>query len=97
MSVGIMREQAGTYLQIAHKVRINRPGRPDLVSNRPRNIQTGVYLDADAPTLVTLEEGDMADFDMLLKVGVIRPSEKAPAPSQRKAAAIDSDGGDTDG
>lgn len=72
----VQAEQAGTYRQIAHRLRIQRgPGRPDLVSERPRN-KSGRYLDSAAePTLVTFDSYCQVDVDSLLRNGGIQAFE----------------------
>jgi len=79
-------EQAGSYVQIAHKLRIQ--GRKDLngtqhvglrgatpeTNIRPRDTRTGRYTDSDDElTLIELREGDPVDVMALLAAGAIRP------------------------
>jgi len=73
-----------TYRQIAHKLRIHRPGQPDRVSVRPRagNAEQGwgAYLDSEAfPTLIEIEAEDVVDVEALLRSGAIAPWEPPPA------------------
>jgi hypothetical protein len=77
-----------TYIQLAHRLRINgRDGRPDRVSERPRQGGPGAwgpYLDDPdtAPTLIELGPDD-ADIGMLLRSCAVRayspPAAEAPA------------------
>jgi hypothetical protein len=62
-----------TYRQLTQRLRVQRPGRPDLVSERPRE-EGGArrFLDSDAaPTLVTFEDGELVDVAWLLRIGAI--------------------------
>lgn len=63
------------YRQLAHRLRITRPGKPDKVSERPREGSQkagwGRFLDDDKPTLITIEPGDQVDVAFLLQVGAI--------------------------
>lgn len=69
----------GTYIQIAHRLRIQRgPGRPDKLSERPRAGSRergwGAFTDSpDKPTLITFDEYDQVDVDALLRSGAIVP------------------------
>ena len=73
-------EQAGVYRQLAHKLRIQKAGTPDRVSERPRHERTRRYLDSDAePTLVELREGDQVDVPALLAIGGIAPYQAPKA------------------
>jgi len=75
---------AQVYRQLTHRIRIQRgPGRPDKVSERPRDDVTGRFLDSDEePTLITFEEDDDVDIPWLLKIGAIVPWESAPEESE---------------
>lgn len=77
--MGNLVEHEKTYIQIAHRLRIQRgPGKPDTVSERPREQKTGRYTDTDAPTLIALHKGDLADVDSLLALGAIEEQPVAP-------------------
>ena len=79
-------QQARTYVQIAHRLRIQRgPGKPDNVSERPREQKTGRYTDSDAPTLITFHRGDLADVESLLANGAIEEQPAVPSPVANKA------------
>lgn len=76
-------EQAGTYRQIAHKLRIQAgPGKPDRLSERPR-ARSGRYLDEDNPTMVELYEGDLVDVPSLIQQGGLERVE----PPRKEAAS----------
>ena len=64
-----------TYRQITHRLRIQRgPGRTDKISERPRNLMTGDFLDdASNPTLITFDEYDQVNIPYLLTLGAIEP------------------------
>lgn len=82
-------EQAGTYRVLAPGLRIQRPGRGDLVVNRPRSgdRRNGRFVDSDAePTLVTLEEGERCDVAFLLKIGAIEPHTPPEKPAGKAKA-----------
>lgn len=70
-----------TYRVIAKGIRVQRPGRPHLEVKRPRNPDTGQFLDSDAaPTLITFADDDDVDIATLLRQGSIvawPPSEPA--------------------
>lgn len=72
---------ASQYRQIAHRLRVQRgPGRPDLVSERPRRGSKkqgwGDYLDSpEHPTLVEFDEYCQVDIPALLRQGAIAPRE----------------------
>ncbi len=64
------------FRQVSHRLRIHRPGKPDNVSERPREGNRedgwGQYLDGDDnPTLIAFEAGDVADVADLLRMGAI--------------------------
>lgn len=63
------------YRQIAHKLRIERPGHPHRESMRPRAGQRGdwrEFLDSDDnPTLVEFYADDRVDIPALLRQGAI--------------------------
>ena len=61
------------YRQIAHRLRVQRgPGRPDLVSERPRHKDSGRVLDSDEkPTLISFDEYCLIDLDGLVRLGAI--------------------------
>jgi len=79
-------ENLGPFIQIVHRLRWTKdaPPRVDRISERPRNRQTGAYLDGDVPTLVTFEEDDAIDVPALLTQGALRPYV---APKARPSAA----------
>lgn len=86
--MSVTAEQSGQYVQISRKLRIQRgPGVADLVSERPSDPRTKRLLDdpANAPTLITLTEGDLADVPSLLALGAIVPY--APPKSAKKGGA----------
>ncbi len=83
-----------TFRQLAQRIRVQRPGRPDLVSERPRQ-KSGArhFLDSDgAPTLVTFEDDDRVDVAYLLRIGAITPWPPADAepmvPPKRQSAGL---------
>lgn len=79
-----------TYRQLAQRIRVQRPGRPDLVSERPREAAgQRRFKDSDeAPTLVTFDDDDLVDVERLLRIGAIAPwppvsGGVAPTPKRR--------------
>ncbi len=77
----VTESQAGRYWQLSHRLRIARgPGVPDRVSERPRDRDSGRYLDYESPTVVEFEVGDLVDVPSLLAIGAIAPAD-APHPS----------------
>ena len=70
-------EQAGTYKQIAHRLRIHDAQGVSVNHERPRTGTKGdwgAYLDSDEePTLITLNAGDQVDVPALLSAGGIQP------------------------
>lgn len=82
-------EHCGSYRQVAGKLRFQRgPGRPDKVSERPRDPRTRAYTDDDAPTIVTLDEHDVADVPALLALGTLmRLPDAGPAAEISEADA----------
>lgn len=75
-----------TYLQHTHRLRRSYPGRPDVVSERPRHKRTGQFLDADNPTTVTFTGEEVnVDIDFLLRIGAIAPLPAQPAPPEPPA------------
>ena len=70
MTPTVTAEQAGTYRQVTHKLRVQ--GRVPETSERPRSTRGAKrYLDLDNPTLITFKEGDVADVPRLLRMGAI--------------------------
>lgn len=66
------------YRQIAHKLRIDMgPGKPDFVSERPRRLRDGAFLDLDedgqSSTRVEIPDGARVDVDELVRIGAIEP------------------------
>lgn len=64
------------YRQLAHRLRIERPGHPHRVSERPRQGNRergwGAFTDSDdAPTLVEFHPDDQVDIPALLRSGAI--------------------------
>lgn len=90
MDVRVSAEQAGTYLQIAHRLRIQ--GRVPETSERPRSDgKSRRFLDegpGKAPTLITFAEGDHADVPRLLRAGAIQ-TWAPPAPEAPRSAAAE--------
>ena len=78
MNPTVTAEQAGTYRQLAHKLRIQ--GRVPETSERPRHQKSRRFLDDKEPTLIAFAEGDPADVARLLAIGAIEPWA-APAPA----------------
>ena len=79
------------YRQITYKLRVQRgPGRPDLVSERPRN-KKGEYTDDKKPKLVSFDEHCRVDVERLLRIGAIEEytppavSEQAKSKSEAKS------------
>ena len=84
-----------TYIQLSHRLRIHRPGKPDLVSERPRegNREDGWenYRDLDKPTLISFEPGDQVDIAALMACGAIAllpPKSEAVARREVKSGKI---------
>lgn len=88
--------EAGKYKQLTHRLRISRPGKPDRVSERPRN-QAGEFTDGEAGTTVELLEGDAVDVAFLVQVGAVEPllkrQERALETAMLDAGALESRGG----
>lgn len=67
------------FRQLSARLRVQRgPGRPDLVSERPRERRAdgsaGRYLDSpEQPTLITFDEYCQVDVEALLRIGAIAP------------------------
>ena len=61
------------YRQKTRKLQISRgPGKPDLVSVRPRHKKSGVFQDSDEkPTLVEFDEHCRVDLEFLQETGAI--------------------------
>lgn len=83
------------YRQLSARLRVQRgPGRPDLVSERPRDVKQdgslGRYVDSEeAPTLVTFDAHCQVDVPSLLQIGAI--AEYAP-PAPEAAGEEDAGG-----
>jgi len=60
------------YIQRSRKLRIHRPGKPDLVSARPVD-RKGNYADTTKPTLIEIGADCAVDPVRLLKLGAIEP------------------------
>lgn len=78
------------FRQWSHRLRIQQPGKPDRISERPRRGNRdkgwGDFLDSDEhPTLVTFEPGDQVDVAFLIKTGAISPYTP-PQPAKGEAA-----------
>lgn len=77
------------YRQIAHRLRLQMgPGKPDIVSERPRQKKTGRYLDLDqdglSTTRIEIPEGALVDVDQLVRIGAIEAVPRwrtAPEPT----------------
>jgi len=66
------------YIQRSKALRIRRPGKPDLVSERPVD-RKGNYTDATKPTLIEIDPDCVVDTEALLRIGAIEdyaPAEK---------------------
>lgn len=83
------------YRQIAARLRIQRPGRPHLESERPRRQlrdgSFGRYLDSDEnPTLITFDADCDVDVAALLRSGAIAPyAPPAPEPDATEEGGAD--------
>jgi len=60
------------YIQRCRKLRLHRPGKPDLVSARPVD-RKGNYADTNKPTLIEIGADCAVDPARLLKLGAIVP------------------------
>lgn len=84
---------AKQYRQISGKLRIQRgPGRPDYVSERPRDPRTQRYTDLEEPTLVSFDQHCQVDVEKMIRrhqIAELEPGTPAPAAkaSAPKAAA----------
>jgi hypothetical protein len=58
------------YIQRSRALRIHRPGKPDLISERPVD-RKGNYADTAKPTLIELGPDCAVDPARLLKIGAI--------------------------
>jgi hypothetical protein len=76
------------YVQIARKLRIARPGLPDLVSTRPTD-KDGRYTDLETPTLVDIDATCTADVPSLLSIGAIA---ELPKPKRAPRGGGDGEG-----
>ena len=78
------------YRQITQKLRLQYgPGKPDVVSERPRHEASGRYLD-NGETYVELTGEEVGvDVAMLLAIGAIEP---LPEPKRATAKKGDADG-----
>ncbi|MCJ7676385.1 MAG: hypothetical protein MUO35_01520 [Anaerolineales bacterium] len=65
------------YIQRSAKLRIHRPGKPDLVSARPVD-RKGNYADTAKPTLIELGPDCAVDPARLLKIGAIEALLEKP-------------------
>ena len=79
-----------TYIQVSKKVRIHRPGKPDLVSTRPVD-RKGRYTDIDKPTLIEIGKDCAVSVERMLRIGVIRLRRPVPIPEpeEEKEVAVD--------
>jgi hypothetical protein len=76
------------YIQVTRKLRIARPGLPDLVSERPSD-EKGRYTDLESPTMVDIDATCAADVAGLLSIGAIA---EAPKPKTRRSGGADGEG-----
>jgi hypothetical protein len=72
------------YIQVSAKLRVHRPGLPDLMSVRPTD-KAGRYTDVEQPTLIDLDDTCVVDVPALLNIGAIAEVPKAKA--SRKGGA----------
>lgn len=77
------------YRQIAQRLRLQMgPGRPDIVSERPRH-KSGRYLDLDddgqSTTVIDIPADTLADIPALLRQGAIQEMPQ-PTPKSGKGA-----------
>ena len=76
------------YVQLSKALRIRRPGKADLVSERPVD-RKGNYTDAAKPTLIEIGADCTADVDSLLSIGAIAVN----APPVEKPKGKEAEGG----
>lgn len=94
------------FCQHAQRLRLQfGPGRPDVVSERPRNKKSGVYLDGPAGTQVDVPDDAVGiDRAMLLANGALAPlpcrehpaaptAARVPTHSARNAATAEGEAG----
>lgn len=75
------------YRQITHRLRVQRgPGRPDFVSERPRDPKSGKYLD-DGPPLIEFDAHCQVDVESLIRSGALAREPEPTAPAKAKGAA----------
>lgn len=95
--MAVTKAQAGTYRQIAHRLRIHDATGASRDSERPRAGTRGNwrhYLDSDdEPTLLELREGDRVDIESLMRAGAIVPYQPPKRRAPRKGAADGEVGG----
>lgn len=70
------------YIQRTKALRIRRPGKPDLFSERPVD-RKGNYTDLDKPTLIEIAADCVVDTEALQRIGAI---EVLPEKSKAKEA-----------
>lgn len=88
------------YCQHTYRIRLQQgPGKPDIVSERPRNRRTELFLDGPAGTQIDIPDG-LPGFDLgaALSVNAIAPlpcaehpgatAPDAPAPAAKPAAGL---------
>lgn len=84
------------YCQHAAKLRLNRPGQPEAVSERPIHQKTREFTDGAAGTQVEIagDERDL-DLDFALRTGAVvpLPCPEHPGDAPRGKAAKGADGG----
>ena len=92
--MAVPRDLCGTYRQVAHRLRIqsDTPGAGSRDSERPRNKDTGRYLDNDETT-VTILPTDAVDVAALLRSGAIVPLPPTPKAEPK----VDTQKGGNDG
>ena len=77
------------YIQVSRKLRIHRPGKPDLVSTRPTD-RKGRYTDTAKPTLIDIGADCDVSVERMLRIGAIETRKPTPA----LAAKAEKEGGD---
>lgn len=75
-----------TYCQHTHRLRLQfGPGRPDIVSERPRHRRTELFTDGPAGTQIDIPD-DVIGFDLpfSLTIGAVAPLPCAEHPGEPK-------------
>jgi hypothetical protein len=76
-----------TYIQISRKLRIHRPGKPDLVSTRPVD-RKGRYTDTAKSTLIEIGKDCAVNVERMLRIGVIQPRRPDPIPKPKEGKEV---------